>query len=145
MSRKKLKKEKLTKQIEELTDKWKRALADYANLEKRVEKEKKEFVLYSNASLIDKLLAVLDDLERAEKHLDNKGLSIAVDQLRRVLTSAGVEEIKAEDKKFDPETMDCVEMVKGKKNKVVEIVEKGYLLNKKVLRPVKVKVGGNIK
>lgn len=137
----KAKTEELKSKIEELTDKWKRALADYANLEKRVEAEKKDFVKFSNASLIDKLLAILDDLERAETHIDNKGLSMTVNQFRAVLETEGVEEIKTKKRKFDPEKMDCVEMAKGKENQVVEVVQKGYLLNDKVLRPAKVKVG----
>lgn len=127
--------------IKELEENWKRALADYANLEKRVEKEKKEFVKFSNAVLLDKLLAVLDNLERAERHLENKGLTIAIEQMRLVLQSEGVTEIKAKGEKFDAQSMDCVEVVKGPKDIVVEIVNKGYKLNGQVLRPAKVKVG----
>lgn len=131
----------LRDKVEELTNKWKRALADYQNLEKRVEREKKEFVKFSNASLLDKLLGVLDDLERADKHLDDEGLNLAVKQFHTIIETEGVEEIGAEGKEFDPEIMDCSELVPGKKNKVVEVVQKGYLLNNKVLRPAKVKVG----
>jgi molecular chaperone GrpE len=112
------------------------------DLEKKITEEKQAFVKYANACLLDKLLAVLADLERAEKHLKNKGLSLALDQLRSVLKTEGIEEIKVENQAFDPQTMDCVEMIKGKKNQVIEVVEKGYLLNQKVLRPAKVKVGG---
>ncbi|GAG39247.1 unnamed protein product, partial [marine sediment metagenome] len=65
-------------QIKDLTDKWKRALADYANLEKRTAGEKQDFIKFSNAVLLDKLLSVLDDLERAEHHLKDKGLTLAV-------------------------------------------------------------------
>jgi len=137
----KITKKQLKSQIEDLTEKWKRALADYANLEKRVQLEKQEFVKFSNASLLDKLLAVLDDLERAEAHLKNKGLTLTVNQLRMVLKTEGVKEIKANRAKFDPEKMDCIEMVKGVKNQVVEVVQKGYLLNNKVLRPAQVRVG----
>jgi molecular chaperone GrpE len=133
--------EQLQDQAKSLTEKWKRALADYQNLEKRVEKEKQEFVKYSTASLIDKLLEVLDDLERAEKHLQDKGLSLALEQFRSILEAEGVEEIEALDKEFNPETMDCSEMVAGEKNKVIEVIQKGYYLNDKVLRPAKVKVG----
>jgi molecular chaperone GrpE len=128
-------------QIKDLTEKWKRALADYANLEKRIEQEKTAFVKFSNAGLIDKILSVLDDLERAEAHLKNKGLTIAVDQLRAVLKTEGLEEIKAEREKFNPEKMDCLEMVSGERNKVMAVAQKGYLLHNKVLRPAKVKVG----
>ena len=138
---KKLTKKDLEQQIINLTDKWKRTLADYANLEKRIEAEKQDFIKFSSAGLIDKLLAVLDDLERAEKHLKNKGLTMAVNQFRLVLKTEGVEEITALGNRFDPNSMDCVEMVKGKKNMVSEVVLKGYLLNNKILRPAKVRVG----
>ena len=125
----------------DLEEKWKRALADYHNLEKRVEKEKEEFAQFANARLIDKLLNVLDDLERAVDHLGDKGLKLILDQFKAVLASEGLSEIKAEGEKFDPETMDAVKMVKGKKDRVVEVILKGYKLNHKVLRPAKVKVG----
>ena len=81
------------KQTQDLEDKLKRTLADYANLEKRIAKEKSEFIKLSNAVLLDKLLAVLDDLERAEDHLKDKGLTMALSQFRIVLKADGVEEI----------------------------------------------------
>ena len=133
----------LQSQINDLENKWKRALADYQNLEKRIEKEKTSLVGFLNASLIDKLLGVLDDLERAEAHLKNKGLSISVSQFKEVLKTEGVEKIKAKGQDFNPETMDCVEMVKGPENIVINVTLKGYKLNGQVLRPAKVKVGKN--
>lgn len=132
---------KLEKQIEEAENKWKRALADYQNLEKRIEKEKGRLLKFLNASLIDKLLSVLDDLERAETHLKDKGLTMAVNQFREVLKTEGVEEIKARGENFNPQTMDCSEMVKGSENTVVTVTLKGYRLNGQVLRPAQVKVG----
>jgi molecular chaperone GrpE len=127
--------------LEDFENRLRRALADYANLEKRVEREKEDFVKLANAQLVDKLLPVLDDLELCEKHLKNKGVSLVGGQFREVLESEGLEEIKASDEKFDPETMDCVEIVAGPKNRVVEVVLKGYLLNDRIIRPAKVKVG----
>lgn len=124
-----------------LEEQLKRCLADYQNLKKRVENDKSDFVKFANASVIDKLLSVLDDLERAEKHLKNKGLSLVLNQFRSVLKSEGVEELKLLNQKFDPQTADCAELVKGKKNKTIEIIQKGYTLYGKVLRPAKVKVG----
>lgn len=132
---------KTEKKLEDLENRLKRTLADYANLEKRIAREKKEFVKFSNAQLLDKLLLVLDDLELCERHLKDKGVSMAYNRFQEVLESEGAEEIKVLGKKFDPETMDAVEIIPGPKNKVVEIVLKGYILNNKVLRPVKVKVG----
>jgi len=127
--------------LEDFENRLKRALADYANLEKRVAREKEDFVKLANAQLVDKLLPVLDDLELCEKHLKDKGVSLVSDQFREVLESEGLEEIKASGEKFDPETMDCVELVSGPKNKVIGVALKGYLLNNKILRPAKVKVG----
>jgi molecular chaperone GrpE len=131
----------LEKAVIVLTNKWKRALADYQNLEKRVNKEQKDLIKFTNAALIDKFLSVLDHLEKAEDHLKDKGLIIAVDQFRQVLAAENVSQIKALNKNFDPIKMDCVEVVKGKKDKVIEVIQKGYLINDKVLRPAKVKVG----
>jgi len=139
MVRKKAK--KTEKKLEDLENRLKRALADYANLEKRIAREKKEFVKFSNAQLLDKLLLVLDDLELCEEHLKDKGVTMAYNRFQEILESEGVEEIKALGKRFDPETMDAVEIIPGPKNKVMEIVLKGYFLNNKVLRPAKVKVG----
>jgi len=129
------------KKIAELEDKWKRALADYHNLEKRIVKEKESFVRFSNAQLWGKLLPIIDDLELGEKHLNDQGLSLTLNKLKEVLKSEGVLEIEVQDKDFNPELMEAMEMVEGPKNKVMEVLNKGYLLGEKVLRPAKVKVG----
>lgn len=134
-------KKKPLSETKDFENRLKRALADYANLEKRIVREKEAFVKFANARLLDKLFLVLDDLERCQKHLKNKGLSLANDQFKEVLASEGVKEMKVLGRKFDPETMDATEMTAGPKNKVVEVVLKGYYLNDKVLRPAKVKVG----
>lgn len=133
--------EKLQEKVDELEGNWKRALADYRNLEKRVSEQQKTFVRLANASLIDKLLGVLDDLERATVHIKDHGLKLVLDQFGAVLETEGVREIEAEGEEFDPEAMDCVEMVKGPKNRVVKTLLKGYTLNDHVIRPAKVQVG----
>jgi molecular chaperone GrpE len=137
----KRKSKKVEGKLEDFENRLKRALADYANLEKRVVREKEDFVKLASAQLIDKLLPVLDDLGLCKEHLKDKGISLIYNRFQEVLESEGLEEIKASDEKFDPETMDCVELVSGPKNKVVEVVLKGYFLNGKVLRPAKVRVG----
>jgi molecular chaperone GrpE len=128
--------------IDDLENKWKRALADYANLEKRIAKEKDFLVKFSNQELLEKLLPVLDDLERAEKHLKDQGLTIAINKLREVLKNEGIIEIKAEGEEFDPRLMEAIEAVEGPKNRVMEVVNKGYRWGDKILRVAKVKVGG---
>jgi len=133
-------------QLNDLENKWKRALADYANLEKRIDNEKQSFVKYSNLKLLEKLLPILDDLEAAENHLKDQGLKIILNKLKEILKSEGVEEIKTHGEEFNPELMEAIEIIEGPKNKVMEISRKGYLLEGKVLRIAKVKVGsGKIK
>jgi len=124
-----------------LENQLKRALADYQNLKKRFEKEKSDFAQFANAALLDKFLAVLDDLERAQKHLKNDGLSLAIEQFKSVLKTEGVAELDLLNKLFDPQSADCVEITSGPQNHIVGIIQKGYSLHGQVLRPAKVKVG----
>ena len=132
---------KLEEEVMDLTNKWKRALADYQNLEKRMVQEKGEFTQFASASLLDKLLPILDGLEKCHEHLKDKGLGLILDQFKKVFKSEGLEEIKAKGEIFNPQSMDAIEMTKGEKNKVIEVILKGYKLNGKILRPAKVKVG----
>lgn len=142
MKKKKSKPEtKLQARVKELEDQLKRALADYHNLLKRVEQRQKQWRDEAAARIVDKLLDVYDDLVRAEAHLKDRGLTMAVNQFWAVLESEGVAEIKTEKQEFDPELMDCVQVVKGPKNQVVETLIKGYTFKGKVIRPAKVKVG----
>lgn len=131
----------LGEQITSLKDQLARAVADYRNLEARIEKD--AFCLREKVSLslIDKLLPILDDLERSQKHSKDKGIAMIIDQFKKILESEGVEEVESDGKDFNPETMDCMIMCKGKKNIVVETLLKGYKLGDVVIRPAKVKVG----
>lgn len=129
------------KKLKQLENQLKRVMADYYNLEKRIKKEAALFKKDALARLADKLLGVLDDLERAEAYLKDKGLKMAVERFRQVLASEGIREIKSDNEDFDPKTMDCVALARGPKNKVVETLQKGYILGNEVLRPAKVKVG----
>lgn len=128
--------------LADLEKKWKRALADYANLEKRIGKEQEDFVKFSNARLLANLLSVGDDLERCCQHLKDQGLTIICDKFVKIIKEEGVEEIPALGKNFDPALMEATETVEGPKGKVMEVVLKGYRLGDKLLRPAKVKVGG---
>jgi molecular chaperone GrpE len=126
--------------IDELTNNWKRALADYQNLLKRSEKEKIEFALYANGSLILRLLSVLDYLEKIQDYLKDEGLALAIKEFKGVLTEEGLIEVEALGKKFNPDSMEAVEKIEGKEEKVVGVSNKGYYLKDKLIRPAKVKV-----
>jgi len=139
MSDKKI--DKLQKRVAELEEQWKRALADYANLEKRMNRDRQNVVDFANESVIDKMLFVFIDIQRACKNINNKGLTMIKNDFWEVLSSEGVKRIKTEKKIFDPNLMDAVAMVKGKDNKVVKEVTPGYLYKGRCIRPAKVKVG----
>lgn len=127
--------------IVELTESWKRAIADYKNLERRCNEEKDAVVKFSNLVLLERLIPVLDNLENLMSHLNDKGLEITVKQLRDLIRDEGVEDINAVGETFDPMFMEATEIVEGEDGKVVEVVHKGYKLNDRVLRPARVKVG----
>lgn len=129
-----------TKEIETLTDSWKRALADYQNLQKRCEKEKIDFAGYSNSVLISKLLFVLDCFDKVQGYLKDEGLDLAIKEFKKILFEEGLEEVEALGKKFNPQEMEAVETVEGEEEKVVEVLGKGYRLKGKLIRPAKVKV-----
>lgn len=131
----------LEKKVEELEKQWKRALADYQNLEKRISREQEDFIRFANEGLLDKILNVFDNLERACRAKEDRGLTMIKNEFWEVLSSEGVEKIKTEGEIFDPHLMDAVELVAGRKNYVVEEVSPGYLYRGKCLRPARVKVG----
>lgn len=121
---------------------WKRALADYQNLLRRVEADKKEFVRLSNANLVAKLLPSLDILELAADHSKDLGVQLAAKQFHEALTLEGLETISPEvGDNFDHNWHECSETVPGEKNDTIaELVLKGYKIGEYVLRPAKVKV-----
>lgn len=134
--------ESLKLQIEDLTNKWKRAAADYQNLEKRIAREKEELLRFTNILLISRLIGVLDNLERASEHAEDKGLSIVTSDLKNILSEQGLTEINVKvGDSFDPAHHECVELTKGDSDdKVTEVVAKGYIIGDRVVRPAKVKV-----
>lgn len=128
--------------LKTLEENWKRALADYQNLVKRIDADKKDFVKFATANIISKLLPSLDILELAASHSQDQGVKMAVKQFKDVLSCEGLQEIspKAGDL-YDHEIHECLETLPGEPdNTIAEIVTKGYKINDYVIRPAKVKV-----
>jgi molecular chaperone GrpE len=124
-----------------LEEQLKRALADYHNLERRVEEERKLLGQLSSAILIEKLLPVLDNLESAQKHLNDQGLEIVIKQFKEILRGEGVEEIPSEGAQFDPNFHEATEVIQGpNEGSIVKVTQKGYKINNKVIRPARVVV-----
>lgn len=133
--------EKLT----EMEANWKRALADYKNLEKRVAEEKLYITDFANSVLIEKLLPVLDNFELVAQHSEDMGLKLSIKELKQVLVSSGLEEIEVkENDEFDPEIMDAVEVKDDSSNEgnrhVCSILRRGYKFKGKLIRPTSVVV-----
>ena len=132
----------LTEQFELVSGQYKRALADYQNLEKRVSDGRAEMAAWATNNLIMKLLPSLDYLEQAlggagdeeKKSGWFKGVEMAVRALNETLKGEGLEQIAA-DGQFDPSLHEAVDMRVGDEGKVLEVTRKGYSLNGKVLRP----------
>lgn len=131
----------LEEQLKGLEEELKRALADYRNLERRVEEERRMFSSLSSILVVEKLLPILDNLENAQAHLGDQGLDIVIKQFKDVLTSEGVEEIRADGQQFDPNLHEATEVQEGQKdNIIVKVVRRGYKINNKVIRPAQVTV-----
>lgn len=128
--------------VSELDSNWKRALADYKNLEARTERTVREAVLFGHKSLVFKFLKVLDDLNLAfAHHPDQPWIKLILDDLKNILTEEGIVEIEVADKQFDSGLMECVGKVAGEENLVVKVVQTGYKLHDRILRPARVEVG----
>ena len=139
-----------TQKIEELTDTLKRLQAEFENYKKRIDKEKTEFVKYSNADVIEKMLPVLDSFEIALKNTSDKekfveGIKMIYAQLHSMLEAEGLRPIKAVGEKFDPYRHEVLMKEESDKPEgtILEEFQKGYMLNDKVLRHSKVKISGN--
>lgn len=133
---------------EDLTNRYLRLAADFQNFRKRTEKEKNDIYAYANEKLITELLAIIDNFERAlsfgagETGLQ-EGMAMVLKQLLTALERSGLEEIKAQGEAFDPNFHHAViaESQEGTESGIVlEVLQKGYLLNKKLIRPAMVKV-----
>jgi molecular chaperone GrpE len=133
--------QKFQQQVEELENNWKRALADYKNLESRVERQRVDAVLFATSSLITRLLKILDDLDRARTHHHDEWIRLMRDEFFGILSVEGVTEIPARGLPFDPATMECVAQVTGEKDRVIKVLVKGYTLHGQILRHAKVEVG----
>ncbi len=126
-------------QLDDLKAKLARALADYANLEKRFERDSSSIIKFANSNLLGRLLEVRDHLGMAAANGDTS-LKMILATFDKVLTDEGVTEVKV-DGMYDPATMECHETVPGEKDRVVSVQSRGYLLHGKLLRAARVTVG----
>lgn len=125
----------------EMEGRYKRALADYQNLEKRIRDERGEIIRSANREIILRFLPIFDTLELAQQHDTNQTLKVVASQFSDILKAEGAVRIKTVGEKFDPMTMEVVSAGEGKEGVVIQEVRSGYLLHDKLLRPAQVIVG----
>lgn len=143
----------LEKKLEEANDKYTRLLAEFDNYKKRTSREKLDLIQSAGKEVIGKLLPVLDDFDRAMASMENaqdaesvkQGIELVHTKLRKTLEQQGLRAMEVIGEPFDSEFQEAITTIPAPsddlKNKVIDVVEKGYLLNDKVIRFAKVVIG----
>ena len=143
---------KLQDELAEAKDKFVRMYAEFENHRRRTAKEKLEMIQSANEQLIKTLLPVADDFERAEKSFKDKndkeseGFFLIQNKFKKILEQNGVKAMEfTKQSNFNPDLHEAITQIpitdEKLKGKVVDVVEKGYLINDKVIRFAKVIVG----
>jgi len=141
----------LRAQTDEYLDGWQRSRAEFANYKKRVKREKEEMRAQVTGEILTHYLGVIDDLERAlkdrpvesESNAWAEGIELIFTKLKAILESEGVEPIVAEGKIFDPNFHEAVTYEENddhRDGEVIEVIQTGYKLGDRVLRPAMVRV-----
>ena len=139
--------------LAELQDRYLRLSAEYDNFRKRTLKEKIDLQKSANENLLEAILPVADDFDRAMQSVDDakdikavkEGMKLISGKFKGFLNQQGVKEIEAVNKEFDTDLHEAITKIpapsKKLKGKVVDVIQKGYFLNDKVLRFSKVVIG----
>lgn len=146
--------EKLRKELEEQKDKYIRLYSEFENFRRRTSKEKLEMATTANASLMESLLPVLDDFERAQKNITDdsdiatvrEGVELIQNKMLNILSQKGLKMMEvAPGDSFDADKHEAITQIPAPqeelKGKIVDVVEKGYTLGDKVVRFAKVVTG----
>lgn len=143
----------LTTQLEEMKDKYLRLTAEFDNYRKRTLKEKADLIKFASEEVLKDLLPVIDDLDRALKAIETandinavkEGIALIVNKFNDFLKAKGVKEIDALGKELDTDLHEAITKIPvqddAQKGKIVDVIQKGYMLHEKVMRFSKVVVG----
>lgn len=145
--------ERLRRENQEWQDKYLRLSAEYDNFRKRTMKEKSELMKSAGEDILASFLPIMDDFERAKDSIDNandidsvrEGIELIYNKLKEFLKSKGITEIDAMGKDFNTDEHEAMTKAPAnseeEKGKVMDVLQKGYYLNNKVLRHARVVVG----
>ena len=137
--------------LAQMTEIGRRAIADMENLKRRTEEDRSRMALFANIELIQSILPSVQNAHRAIAHTPKdlpanlnewvSGVTTIFSQIDQSLQRIGLTEIKALNETFDPRFHEALMQDKGPKDKVIEVLEPGYMLGSHLVRPAKVKVG----
>lgn len=145
--------EELTNKLNESNDKYARLFAEFDNYKKRTAKEKIDLMQSAGKDVILKLLPVVDDFDRSLSFMKDvpaddpmkQGIDLVYHKLKKTMEQLGVKEIDVIGQPFDPEFQEAITLIPAPtpdlKDKVIDVIEKGYTLNDNVIRFAKVVVG----
>jgi molecular chaperone GrpE len=143
----------LEEKVKEFQDKYLRLSAEFDNYRKRTLKERIDLLKSAGEEMIVKVLPVLDDFERAQLFMENakdvdavkSGVDLIYSKLKEILSQQGLKEISALGEEFDTDKHEAITKIPAPdeklKGKIVDVIEKGYYLNDKVIRYSKVIIG----
>ncbi len=145
--------DKLKAEATEWQNKYLRLYAEFDNFKRRTSKERLELLQIAGKDVITDLLTVLDDFERAQKSIETatdveavkEGVTLVQHKLKGVLSQKGLKEMESKGKEFDADLHEGITTIPAPsadlKGKIIDELEKGYLLNDKVIRFAKVIIG----
>jgi molecular chaperone GrpE len=145
--------EELQAKLAEMNDKYLRLYSDFDNFRKRTAKEKVDLIQSGGEDVFKSLLPIVDDFERAVKsnasttdiNTVNEGVNLIYNKLKNTLTQKGLEEMKSLGESFNTDLHEAITSIvaptEDAKGKIVDELEKGYMLNGKVIRFAKVVIG----
>ena len=136
--------EQLKEQLTDYTDQLKRLQAEFENYQKRVDKERKEFVCFANERMVCELLCILDDFEKALQSTQDEGIKMLYSKFKKIIEQHGVKQIMLTNgQRFDAfkhEVLCTEESDKHPEDTIISEIQKGYEMNGKIIRFTKVKI-----
>ena len=136
--------QELGEKLAELNDKYLRLYSEYENYRKRTNQEKADLLINGSREMMKAILPVIDDFERALAATGDEGVQLIYNKMLKILEQKGLKAMEVKGEKFDENLHEAITRIpaaeESQKGLVVDVVEKGYYLNDKVLRYAKVVV-----
>ena len=136
--------QEMGEKLAELNDKYLRLYSEYENYRKRTTQEKADLLINGSREMMKAILPVIDDFERALAATEDEGVKLIYNKMLKILEQKGLKAMEVKGEKFDENLHEAITRIpaaeEAQKGLVVDVVEKGYYLNDKVLRYAKVVV-----